>query len=87
MQLLLINGFLCHLSKDDFIISAVLKNAKNVLPDKDIFDFNNNFIPLSSSFNAANGQVGQGRTTNAEKGELLSDSGEQTKDSDANLNR
>lgn len=54
---------------------------------KDIFDFNSNFIPLSSSFNAANGQVGQGRTTNAEKGELLSDSGEQTKDSDANLNR
>ena len=51
---------------------------------KDIFDFNSNFIPLSSSFNAANGQ---GRTTNAEKGELLSDSGEQTKDSDANLNR
>ena len=54
---------------------------------KDIFDFNSNFIPLSSSFNATNGEVGQGRTTNAEKGELLSDSGEQTKDSDANLNR
>ncbi len=54
---------------------------------KDIFDFHNNFIPLTSSFNAANGEVGQGRTANAEKGELLSDSGEQTKDSDANLNR
>lgn len=31
--------FLCHLSKDDYIISAVLENAKNVLPDKEIFDF------------------------------------------------
>ena len=31
--------FLCHLSKDDFIISAVLENARNVLPEKDVFDF------------------------------------------------
>lgn len=31
--------FLCHLSKDDYIISTVLKNAKNVLIDKEVFDF------------------------------------------------
>lgn len=55
---------------------------------KDIFDFNNNFIPLQTSYNSsANGEIGQGRTSNEEKGELLSDSGEQTKDSDANMNR
>lgn len=54
---------------------------------KDIFDFHNNFIPLTSSFNAANGQIGQGRPTAESKGEQLTDSGEQTKDSDANANR
>lgn len=53
---------------------------------KDIFDFHNKFIPLSTSFNSK-GEVGQGKTSNEEKGELLKDSGEQTKDSDANLNR
>lgn len=31
--------FLCHLSKDDFIINAVLKNAKTILAQKDVFDF------------------------------------------------
>lgn len=31
--------FLCHLSKDDFIIDIVLKNAKEILSDKNIFDF------------------------------------------------
>ena len=31
--------FLCHLSKDDFIIDTVLKNAKEILSDKNIFDF------------------------------------------------
>lgn len=31
--------FLCHLSKDDFIIDTVLKNAKEILPNNKIFDF------------------------------------------------
>lgn len=31
--------FLCHLSKDDFIISTVLENSKDILSDKNIFDF------------------------------------------------
>ncbi len=31
--------FLCHLSKDDFIIETVLENAKRILSDKNIFDF------------------------------------------------
>ena len=31
--------FLCHLSKDDYIISSVLENARNVLSDKESFDF------------------------------------------------
>lgn len=31
--------FLCHISKDDFIINTVLKNAKGILSDKNIFDF------------------------------------------------
>lgn len=53
----------------------------------DIFDFNNNFIPLQTSYNSSSGEIGQGRTSNEEKGELLSKSGEQTKDSDANKNR
>ena len=31
--------FLCHLSKDDFIIDTVLENTKNILSNKKIFDF------------------------------------------------
>ena len=31
--------FLCHISKDDFIINTVLKNAKGILSDKNVFDF------------------------------------------------
>lgn len=31
--------FLCHLSKDDFIIETVLKNAKKIFSDRTIFDF------------------------------------------------
>jgi len=60
---------------------------------KDIFDFYNNFVPLTSSFNAANtgnssnGEVGQGRPTAESQGKQLTDGGEQTKDSDANANR
>ncbi len=53
----------------------------------EIFEFNKNFIPLQTSYNSTNGEIGQGRTPNSEKGELLSVSGEQTKDSDANMDR
>ena len=50
---------------------------------KDIFDFQNNFVQLSSAFNSsANGEVG--RPTNDDKGELLSDEGEKTADGDKN---
>lgn len=59
---------------------------------KDIFDFQNNFVPLSSTYNSsantnANNDNGQGRRTNDEKGELLTESGEQTKDNDSNSKR
>lgn len=60
---------------------------------KDIFDFQNNFIPLASSYNTSKdditqkGEVGQGRPKNSESGEQLTESGEQTADSDANNDR
>lgn len=50
---------------------------------KDIFDFQNNFVQLSSAFNSSSdGEVG--RPTNSDKGELLSDEGEKTADGDKN---
>ena len=57
---------------------------------KDIFDFQNNFVPLSSSFNSSgettsNGEAG--RPTAESKGEQLTEEGEKTKDNDANANR
>ena len=54
---------------------------------KDIFDFQNNFIPLQSSFNssAENGEVG--RPTNESKGKTLDESGEKTQDLDSNNDR
>ena len=53
-----------------------------------IFDFNNNFVPLSSSYNAASSESnGAGRPTAESQGEILSESGEATKDSDANKDR
>lgn len=53
-----------------------------------IFDFNNNFVPLSSSYNAASSESnGTGRPTAESQGEILSESGEATKDSDANKDR
>lgn len=56
---------------------------------KDIFDYSSNFVSLSSAYNssASTGNKGAGRPTNESEGELLSDSGEQTKDSDANADR
>ena len=54
---------------------------------KDIFDFQNNFIPLQSSFNssAENGEAG--RPTNESKGKTLDESGEKTQDLDSNNDR
>lgn len=56
---------------------------------KDIYDYANNFVSLSSAYNssASTDNEGAGRPTNESEGELLSDSGEQTKDSDANADR
>ncbi len=51
---------------------------------KDIFDYQNNFVPLTSSYNSS---AEAGRPTNESKGELLDVSGEQTADSDANKDR
>ena len=48
---------------------------------KDIFDFQNNFIPLSSSYNAV---TETGRPTNSSKGKALSDEGEKTSDKEKN---
>lgn len=57
--------------------------------NNEIFNFNKNFIPLSSSYNASSsvGSEEVGRPTAESKGEILSDSGEITKDSDANIDR
>lgn len=51
----------------------------------DIFDFHNNFIPLTSSYNATSDNVG--RPTNESKGETLDVSGEKTADADSNIDR
>ena len=53
---------------------------------KDIFDFQNNFVPLQSSFNSSvDGK--SGRPTNESKGKTLDESGEKTKDLDSNIDR
>ena len=52
---------------------------------KDIYDFQNNLIPLSSSYNSSEND--NGRPTNESKGETLDVSGQQTEDSDANMDR
>ena len=51
---------------------------------KDIFDFQNNFIPLTSSFNSS---TEAGRPTNASQGKTLDVSGEKTADADSNKDR
>lgn len=53
---------------------------------KDIFDFQNNFVPLQSSFNSSMDDEA-GRPTNASKGKTLDESGEKTKDLDSNIDR
>lgn len=52
---------------------------------KDIFDFQNNFVPLASSFNSSTNETG--RPTNESKNETLDVSGEKTKDLDSNKDR
>ena len=52
---------------------------------KDVYDFQNNLTPLSSSYNSSDND--NGRPTNDSKGETLDVSGEQTQDSDANMDR
>ena len=50
-----------------------------------IFDFQNNFVPLASSYNAAESSSNEGgRPTNKEKGELLTEEGERTADGEKN---
>lgn len=49
---------------------------------QEIFDFNNNFIPLSSSFNSSSDEAG--RPTKASQGETLSDEGEKSADGEKN---
>lgn len=54
---------------------------------KDIFDFQNNFVPLQSSFNSSTDANETGRPTNESKGKTLDESGEKTKDLDSNKDR
>lgn len=53
---------------------------------EDIFDFRNHFIPLQTSYNSSVDENG-GRPTNESQGKTLSESGERTKDTDANADR
>ena len=52
---------------------------------KDIFDFQNNFVPLASSFNSSSNEAG--RPTNASQGKTLDVSGQKTEDLDSNVDR
>lgn len=56
---------------------------------KDIFDFQNNFIPLSSAFNSSNDASSSegGRPTNKSKGETLDEAGEKTEELESNDKR
>ena len=54
---------------------------------KDIFDFQNNFVPLKSSFNSSEDDSEAGRPSAQSKGETLDESGEKTKDLDSNIDR
>lgn len=54
---------------------------------KDIFDFQNNFVPLQSSFNSSIENNEGGRPTNKSKGETLDETGEKTEELDSNKDR
>jgi len=54
---------------------------------KDVFDYHNNFIPLSSSYNGNTVETTSsesGRPTNADKGKTLSEEGQKTADNEKN---
>ncbi len=54
---------------------------------ENIFDFRNHFIPLQTSYNSSADSNETGRPTNESQGEVLSESGEKTADTDANVDR
>ena len=54
---------------------------------QDIFDFKNNFIPLSSAFNSSVDGNETGRPTNKSQGKTLDKAGEKTEDLDSNIDR
>lgn len=54
--------------------------------NKDVYDFQNNLQVLSSSYNSSSNDS-VGRPTNESKGKQLDVSGQQTQDSDANMDR
>ena len=55
---------------------------------KDIFDFQNNFVPLQSSFNSSvDGNSETGRPTNKSKNETLDEAGEKTEQLESNDKR
>ena len=53
----------------------------------DIFNYNENFIPLQTSYNSSVDGNGVGRPTSESKGEVLDKTGEKTKDLDSNIDR
>lgn len=53
---------------------------------KNIFDFQNNFVPLQSSFNSSIDNE-TGRPKNKSQGKTLDESGEKTEDLDSNIDR
>lgn len=53
----------------------------------DIFKFNENFIPLQTSYNSSVDGNDTGRPTNESKGEVLDEAGEKTKNLDSNKDR
>jgi hypothetical protein len=53
----------------------------------DIFNFNENFIPLQTSYNSSVDGGEGGRPSNKSKGKTLDETGEKTKDLDSNIDR
>lgn len=51
---------------------------------RDIFDYQNNLISLSSAYNSSSSSDEAGRPSNSSKGELLSDEGEKSADGEKN---
>lgn len=49
-----------------------------------IFDFRNHFIPLQSAYNSSSNSSNNGRPTAEESGNVISESGEKTRDTDGN---